>query len=148
MTHELSITRTFDAPVADVFELWTSREEMIQWWGPKNFTVPELELDFRVGGKWRACIVSAEYGTSWMSGEYREIVPNERLVFTFAWEDRRDLPGADTVVTVTFVEQDGKTLQTFHQTPFVSESDRDSHIGGWNQVLDKEQAFVERGKKS
>jgi uncharacterized protein YndB with AHSA1/START domain len=144
--YELSVPRTFDAPASEVFELWADRDERIQWWGPKAFTCPELESDFRVGGAWRACIVSAEYGTNWMSGVYQEIVPNERIVFSFAWEDRQDDHGIETIVTVTFTEKDGKTLQTFHQAPFVREEARDSHIGGWNQVFDKEEAYVAKDK--
>ena len=74
---------------------------------------------------------------------YREIVPNERLVFTFAWEDGRDQPGVQTLVTVTFAERDGKTTQTFHQRPFVHEASRDSHIGGWNECFDRQQRYAE-----
>lgn len=146
--YELSIPRTFDATASEVFELWADRDERIQWWGPKAFACPELESDFRVGGAWRACIVSDEYGTSWMRGVYQEIVRNERIVFSFAWEDGRDQPGIETVVTVTFTETHGKTLQTFHQAPFTHEDARDSHIGGWNQVFDKEEAFVAKGRAS
>ena len=67
---ELLITRAFDAPVSLVFRLWEEREHMIRWWGPKDFTCTELELDFRPGGAWRACIVSERYGESWMGGQY------------------------------------------------------------------------------
>ena len=53
---ELLITRTFDAPVALVFRLWTEPAHMRRWWGPKDFTCTAVELDFRPGGAWRACI--------------------------------------------------------------------------------------------
>jgi uncharacterized protein YndB with AHSA1/START domain len=140
---ELLITRVLDAPVSLVFEIWSSRDHMIRWLGPTEFTCTHCELDFRPGGKWRACIISDRYGESWMGGEYREIEKNARIVYTFAWEDGRDQPGVDTLVTVTFSEQDGKTVQSFHQKPFLNVEARDSHIGGWNQCFDREQAYVE-----
>ena len=140
---ELLITRTFDAPVALVFRIWAEREHMIRWLGPKGFTCTSLELDFRPGGRWRACIVSEEYGESWMGGHYREIEQEKRIVYTFACEDGPDQPGVETLVTVTFTEQDGKTVQAFHQAPFTRVEARDSHIGGWNECFDREQAYVE-----
>ena len=140
---ELTITRTFDAPASLVFEIWGEREHMRQWLGPTGFTCTSLELDFRPGGAWRGCIESEQYGTSWMGGVYREIVPDERLVFTFAWEDGRDQPGVQTLVTVTFAERDGKTTQIFHQAPFVHEEARDSHVSGWNECFDRQQQYAE-----
>jgi uncharacterized protein YndB with AHSA1/START domain len=140
---ELLIVRTFDAPVALVFRIWEQAEHMIRWLGPTEFTCSHCELDFRPGGAWRACIVSQAYGESWMGGQYREIEQNKRIVYSFAWDDGRDQPGIETLVTVTFAEQDGKTVQTFHQTPFISVESRDSHIGGWSQCFDREQAYVE-----
>jgi uncharacterized protein YndB with AHSA1/START domain len=142
--HELSITRTFAAPLPLVFRIWQEREHMIRWLGPKDFTCTSLELDFRPGGAWRACIVSDAYGESWMGGRYREIVKDSRIVYTFAWEDGRDQPGVETLVTVTFEAVGGKTVQTFHQAPFLHVEARDSHIGGWNQSFDRERDYAER----
>lgn len=140
---ELLITRTFDAPASLVFRIWAERDHMMRWLGPTGFTCTSLEMDFRPGGKWRGCIVSDEYGESWMRGEYREIERGTRIVYTFAWEDGRDQPGIETLVTVTFTEQDGKTVQTFHQAPFTRVEARDSHISGWNECFDREQAYAE-----
>jgi uncharacterized protein YndB with AHSA1/START domain len=140
--HELFITRTFDAPVALVYRLWAEREHMIRWWGPKGFTCTSLEVDFRPGGAWRACIESAQHGKSWMGGRFREIEQERRLVFTFAWEDGRDQPGLETLVTVTFADLDGKTRQTFHQAPFLHRDGRDSHIQGWNSAFDCEAEYA------
>ena len=139
---ELLITRTFDAPVALVFRIWEKREHMIRWLGPENFSCTSLELDFRPGGEWRACIESKEYGKSWMGGRYREIERDKRIVYTFAW-DPSDGPSVETVVTVTFVQKNGKTVQSFHQTPFLTVDSRDSHIGGWNSCFNREEAYVE-----
>lgn len=143
-SHELTITRTFDAPVALVFSIWREREHMMRWLGPAGFTCTYLEMDFRPGGAWRACIASERYGQSWMGGRYREIEPERRIVYTFAWEDGRDQPGLETLVTVTFTAEGDRTVQTFHQAPFVNVEARDSHIGGWNECFDREREYVER----
>src|SRR5262245_19654819 len=110
---ELLITRTFDAPASLVFALWSKPEHMKRWMGPAKFTCPEVEIDFRVGGAYRAMIKSAEYGETWFGGVYREIVPNRRIVFTFAWDNDLPSAGVETLVTIMLEERDGKTVQTF-----------------------------------
>ena len=81
-------------------------------------------------------------GVSRFSGVIREVEKNKRIVFTFRWDEDsgRDL---DTLVTVTFAEKDGKTVQTFHQAPFSTVEIRDSHVGGWNSLFNKQQVYVE-----
>lgn len=149
---ELIIERTFDAPAALVFRIWEDRDHMVRWLGPADFTCTHLESDFRPGGKWRACIASKQYGDHWMGGEYKEIEKDRRIVYSFAWDSDEDgannEDGRETLITVTLAEKDGKTVQTFHQTPFVSVEMRDSHIEGWNESFDKEQAYAEELAKS
>src|SRR5262249_9358891 len=132
--NELLIVRTFNAPPSVVFALWSRAEHMKRWMGPKNFTCPEVTMDFRVGGTYRAMIKSAEQGENWFRGLYREIVPDKRLVFTFTWEGEGPSAGLETLVTISFEERDGKTVQTFHQAPFSSVERRDSHVGGWSEA--------------
>ena len=141
---ELLITRTFDAPVAAVFRLWADPVHLRRWWGPRDYTCSHFEADFRPGGAWRACIVSEATGESWMSGRYREIEPERHIVFSFTWEAHPGDPGSDTIVTVTFREQGGRTVQSFHQAPFTAVESRDSHIGGWSQCLDSEADYLRR----
>jgi uncharacterized protein YndB with AHSA1/START domain len=140
---ELCISRTFDAPVSLVFDIWAKREHMIRWLGPVGFTCTHLELDFREGGKWRACIESKSHGQNWMGGAFKTIEKDRRIVMSFAWEDGRDQPGIDTLITITFRAEGRKTVQTFHQTPFVTVASRDSHVDGWNECFDREQTYVE-----
>jgi uncharacterized protein YndB with AHSA1/START domain len=142
--NELLIVRTFDAPPSVVFTLWSSAERMKRWMGPNNFICPEATIDFRVGGAYRAMIKSAEHGENWFAGVYREIVPDKRLVFTFTWENEGLSAGIETLVTITFEERDGKTVQTFHQAPFRNVERRDSHVGGWSEAFDKEAAYAEK----
>jgi uncharacterized protein YndB with AHSA1/START domain len=143
-THELLIERDFPMNPRDLFELWADPDHRIRWWGPKNFTCTEYEADFRAGGAWRATIVSEQWGESGMSGVFREIVPGERLVFTFAWDDGRDQPGLETLVTVTLTASDSGTRQSFHQTPFLTAESRDSHVSGWNECFDREVDYSAR----
>jgi uncharacterized protein YndB with AHSA1/START domain len=140
--HELVITRIFDAPRRLVFKVWSQPEHLVRWWGPRGFTTPSLAVDVRPGGRFRTCIRSAEGRDSWMSGVYREVVEPERLVFTFAWEKDGER-GHETLVTVTFAEQGGKTELTFHQAVFETVEDRDSHEDGWSQCLDRLAAYRE-----
>jgi len=139
---ELSIEREFDAPLALVFRLWESRDHMMRWWGPENFTAVELDWALVPGRPWRGAMTSKQHGLSRFSGIVREVVREKRIVFTFRWDQE---PGRypETLVTVTFAEKDGKTIQTFHQTPFTDVATRDSHIGGWNSLFDKFQVYAE-----
>jgi uncharacterized protein YndB with AHSA1/START domain len=139
---ELFIERTFDAPLELVFRLWESRDHMIRWWGPEEFTCTELDWEMKPGRPWRAAMASQQYGVSRMDGMVREVEKNKRVVFTFKWDEDSGAD-KDTVVTVTFAEKDGKTVQTFHQTPFSTVEVRDSHVGGWNSLFNKQQLYVE-----
>ena len=139
---ELLIEREFDAPVALVFRLWESPDHMIRWWGPEKFTVLEMDWEARPGRNWRASMVSKQFGISKMGGVIREVEKNKRLVFTFKWDNDSGNP-MDTLITVTFSESDGRTLQRFHQTPFATVAERDNHVGGWNSLINRQQAYVE-----
>jgi uncharacterized protein YndB with AHSA1/START domain len=139
---ELLIERVFDAPVELVYRVWTRPEHLMKWWGPKTFEPIGVEQDFREGGAYRYGMRSAEGREVWKSGVFQEIVPNERIVMTFRWED-----GAwdvDNLITVTFLPMaSGRTLLRFHQAPFKTVEARDAHTGGWNSLLDKLAAYLE-----
>ena len=77
-----------------------------------------------------------------MSGVIKEVVKGKKIVFSLAWDEEsgRDM---DTIVTVTFAEKDGMTTQSFHQSPFSTVEARDSHVGGWNSLFNKEQLYAE-----
>ena len=90
----------------------------------------------RAGAGAAACARPRPAPTLWLGGVYREIVPPERLVFTFAWEEEGER-GLETLVEITLAERDGKTHMTFRQTPFQSDSERDGHRGGWTSTFDR-----------
>jgi uncharacterized protein YndB with AHSA1/START domain len=105
---EIVMTRVFDAPRRLVFEAMTSPEHVKQWFGPHGWTCETSEIDFRVAGKWRSVLRSPDGRTMGMSGVYKEIAPPERFVSTESFDD---FPG-ESLNTLTFVEQDGKTTFT------------------------------------
>jgi uncharacterized protein YndB with AHSA1/START domain len=117
---EILMTRLFGAPRELVFEAHSSCEHLKNWWGPRKYEIAECDLDFRPGGAWRV-VHRAEGEEHVFSGEYREIVPPERIVWTFEWGGA---PGHISVETLTLEEQDGKTLVTARSV-FDSVEDRD-----------------------
>ena len=121
---QIVMTRVFDAPRDLVFEAHTSCEHMSRWWGPRKYEVSICEMDFRTGGKWRFVLRGPEGEVPGFLGEFREIVPPERIVWTFEWEG---MPGHVSVDTLTLEEQDGKTTLTATSV-FDSVEDRDGML--------------------
>lgn len=144
---ELLIVRTFDAPAALVFRMWTEAEHFRRWMGPETFACIEADLDVRVGGRYRGTIRSPDTGDSIFSGEYREIDPPRRLVFTFMWEEAGPSANIETLVTITFEERSGRTIQTFHQIKLRNRDRRDAHVRGWESAFDKFAAYVSAQKE-
>jgi len=142
---ELVIERIFDAPREMVFSAWTSCEHLAHWFGPKDFTAPSCEVDFRVGGSYRIVMRSPEGDEHPVWGEYREIIEPERIVFS--WNRGHDLRGelwSATLVEVTFEDAGDKTHFTWRQGSFETTSYCDEHSFGWNQSLDRRGEFVEQ----
>ena len=140
----LVVSRVLDAPRALVFKTWTQPEHIARWWGPQGFTTIRCEMDVRVGGAYRFGMRSPEGTEHWKRGVYREIVPPERIVFTFAWEDADGQPGAELVTTVTFADEGIKTRLTLQQTGFASVDGRDNHMGGWTSCFDRFAEYLAR----
>lgn len=106
---EIQMTRVFDAPRELVFEAHSSAEHLRNWWGPRKYETVSAEVDFRPGGKWRIVHRGPEGDEHAFRGEFREIVPPERIVWTFEYEGA---PGHIAVEAVAFEEHDGKTTVT------------------------------------
>jgi uncharacterized protein YndB with AHSA1/START domain len=134
---ELVITRVFDAPRPVVFESWTDARQLVQWWGPRGFSVVSCKADVRVGGVWRVETRSPEGDEHNAGGVYREVESPERLVFTMAWDGTEDgEPGRETVVTVGLAEEGHRTRMTFRQAVFSSTAARDAHDQGWSSAFE------------
>jgi len=139
---ELVISRLFDAPPELVFRLWTDPVHALRWWGPRSHPLTRLEMDVRPGGLWRGCLTSVEDGSElWQGGRLLEIEPPRRLAFTFAW-DADGERGIETVVSIDFIAEDGKTRMHFRQTPFQSMNEREGHRGGWTSCFDRLDDFL------
>jgi uncharacterized protein YndB with AHSA1/START domain len=106
---EILITREFDAPKHLVYKAWTTPDLVSRWWPGRRGEMKSAEIDLRVGGTWRYVMVASGGHEVGFHGEYREIVPNERIVNTEVYEG---VPGGDddpAVNVVTFTEVDGRT---------------------------------------
>ena len=141
------IERTFDAPVDLIWQMWTDPEHFKNWYGPKSFTVPVAAMDVRVGGKRLVCMASPDGSMKmWTTGEYTEIVPNERLVYTESPADEDGnvvSPSAMgmpkgypeiTEVTVLLEDLGGRTKMVMTHAGIPADSPGAS---GWNQAFDK-----------
>ena len=143
---ELVLTRLINARREIVFSAFTDPAHVRQWWGPKEHPATHVEIDARVGGRWRNCLTAVTDGRElWQHGVFREVVPPSRLVFTFVWEEEGER-GLETLVTITFADEGGKTRLTFHQTPFQSIAERDGHGGGWTSTFDRLYEFLAGAK--
>jgi uncharacterized protein YndB with AHSA1/START domain len=121
---QILITREFDAPKHLVYKAWTTPELVRRWWSAKRGEVTVAEIDLRVGGKWRYVMIACEGFEVGFHGEYREILPNERLVSTEVYEG---MPEGEALDTLTLTEADGRTTLTL-LVEHTSKEHRDAHI--------------------
>ena len=127
---QILITREFDAPKHLVYQAWTTPELITRWWSGDRGEVTSIEVDLRVGGTWRYVMTANEGFEVAFHGEYREIVPNERIVSTEIYEG---MPEAEAVTTTTFTERDGRTTVTV-LVQHASQEYRDAHINSGMEV--------------
>jgi uncharacterized protein YndB with AHSA1/START domain len=135
----LTIKRRFNAPVAKVYAAWTDPEKVKRWMGPGEVKTVRAENDVRVGGRFRIIMVTPSGEEHDVSGVYREVIENEKLVYTWAW---KSTPERESLVTATFKNDNGGTLFTLIHEQFFDEAARDSHNGGWNGALDKLEKYL------
>ena len=121
---QILITREFDAPKHLVYKAFTTPDLVKRWWHANRGEMTVAEIDLRVGGKWRYVMVAEGDFEVGFHGEYREIVPNERIVSSEVYEG---VPDAEAVNTMTLTEADGRTtLEILVQ--HASKEHRDAHI--------------------
>lgn len=154
---EIVVQRIFNAPIDLIWRLWTQPEHFKSWYGPQGLSVPVAEMDVRVGGKRLVCMERQTPNGSmkmWTTGEYLEVVPNQRLVYTDSFADEHGnvvLPSAlgmndgehpaTTKVTVLLEELDGRTQMTMTHTGIPANEQGAS--AGWQQAFDKMEAYIE-----
>jgi uncharacterized protein YndB with AHSA1/START domain len=136
----LTIKRRFNASPAKVFAAWTDPEKVKRWMGPGEVKVLRTEGDPRTGGKFRWVMQAPNGENHDVSGVYREIVPNEKVVFTWAWIST---PERESLVTVTIKPDGDGSLMTLQHEQFFDETARDNHNKGWTAIMDRLANFVE-----
>lgn len=136
----LVLKRRLKAAPEKVYEAWTKPEQMTQWWGgasgPKT---PIAETDLRVGGRFRVQFWGEKDEHHSVSGIYREVVPNRKLSFSWAWQTT---PERESLVTIELNPVTDGTMLTLTHEQFFSEQARDDHGRGWNMSLDRLEAFL------
>jgi uncharacterized protein YndB with AHSA1/START domain len=121
---QILITREFDAPRHLVYRAWTTPELVRQWWHARRGDMTVAEIDLRVGGRWRYAMIAHRGFEVAFHGEFREVVPNERIVRTEVYEA---FPEAPALSTETFTESDGRTTLTVLVDHELKEH-RDAHV--------------------
>ena len=135
----LTIKRRFNASPEKVFSAWTDAKKMKRWMGPGQVFAKHTESDPRVGGRYRI-IMQAPSGEEFdVSGVFREVIDNERLVYTWGGTQT---PERETLITVTFKRDGDGTLFTLTHELFPDDDARDSHQSGWNGALDKLEKYL------
>jgi uncharacterized protein YndB with AHSA1/START domain len=130
----LTIKRRFNAPPEKVFAAWTDSTKVARWMGPGDVKVLSAESDPRTGGRYRWLMKAPNGEDHDVSGVYREVVPNEKLVFTWAW---KSTPERESLVTLTFKGDGDGTLFTLTHEQFFDEEARDRHQMGWTNAMEK-----------
>jgi uncharacterized protein YndB with AHSA1/START domain len=130
----LTLKRRLNAAPEKVYAAWTEPEKIVKWFGPDAGPVKHAEADVRVGGRYAVNFVTEDGEEHYVSGVYQEVVPNQKLMFTWAW---RSTPERESLVTVLIrPEGDGSVLTLIHEN-FFDEAARDGHERGWSGCLDK-----------
>jgi uncharacterized protein YndB with AHSA1/START domain len=130
----LTIKRRLKAPPEKVFAAWIDPEKVKRWMGPGEVKPLRVECDARRGGRYNWVMQNAAGEEYDVSGVYREVVLNEKLVFTWAW---KSTPERESLVTVELKPDGDGTLLTLTHEQFFDDEARDRHNAGWNGALDK-----------
>jgi uncharacterized protein YndB with AHSA1/START domain len=152
MTNELVISRIFPASRELVFQAWSSAEHVKRWFCPSQYSVPEAQVEFRVGGAFNVCMLSPQGQRHWTRGRFTEIVPHSKLVIDLQALGDKDTPLFRAYTVVNFTEQrGGATAMEVRQTYTIFDADTAKPMTegapqGWRQTLDKFEQEVTRIK--
>jgi len=140
----LNLTTVLGAPRDRVFSALTEPADLAKWWGPHGFTTPGIDLDLRVGGRYRFAMQPPDGDLFHLSGEFLQIDPPSRIVYTFRW-DEPDPDDRDTVVSLALEELADATRLALSQGEFATPARLDLHRSGWTDSLDKLRRLVRSG---
>lgn len=132
----LTLKRRIKAPPSQVFAAWTDPQKIVHWFGPNETVAGSVraQMDVRAGGKYQMNFRTEDGESHQVGGVYREVVPNSRLVFTWAWHST---PERESLVTVTVAADGDGTILTLHHEQFFDQQARDGHERGWTGTLEK-----------
>ena len=144
------IERVFDAPLAQIWQAWSDPQQFKRWWGVRAFTTPVVEIDFRLGGKYLYCMRSADGQDIWGTGVYREIIDQQRIVFSDSFADAQGNPVSgdyygmgndfpdDLEISVTLEDiGNGRTRQTLEHIGMPAGELAEMTTASWNESFDK-----------
>jgi uncharacterized protein YndB with AHSA1/START domain len=135
----LTLKRRFNAAPEKVYAAWTEPAQLTKWFGPDSGAVTHAEAELRSGGRYTIEFRSEDGEEHHVSGIYREVVPNEKLVFSWAWQT---MPERESLVTI-LIKPDGEgSLLTLIHEQFYDEPARDRHQQGWTGCLDKLERYL------
>jgi uncharacterized protein YndB with AHSA1/START domain len=138
----LEIRRFINATPDRVYAAWTDPAQLKAWFGPENVRTRSITADVQVGGKYRWDLTTPEGEEMSAFGEYRELLPGRKIVFTWQWDDDEAWKNQTSLVTVELSEHcDGTELRLKHEQ-LPSEESRDRHSEGWNSLLDQLERFL------
>lgn len=135
----LMMRRKFNAPRARVYAAWTDPAQLMQWFGPENVTMAEATCDVRVGGHFHVVMIEDTGDRHEVNGVYKEVVPGEKLVFSWAWYTT---PDRTSQVTVRFKDEGEATMLTLIHEQLFDEAAKAGHTHGWTGSLAKLEAFL------
>jgi uncharacterized protein YndB with AHSA1/START domain len=135
----LTLKRRLNAAPEKVYAAWTAPAQLTKWFGPDSGAVHQAEVDVRVGGRYAIEFSTEDGERHHVSGVYKEVEPNRRLAFTWAW---RSMPERESFVTVTIKPEGDGSILTLHHEQFYDEPARDRHEYGWTGCLAKLEQFV------
>jgi uncharacterized protein YndB with AHSA1/START domain len=138
----LEIKRLIKAPRDRVYAAWTDPAQMKQWFGPENVQTRDLIVEARVGGTFRWDLTNSEGEKMTMRGEYRELQPGKKIVFTWHWDDDEVWENHTSVVTVDLSDCPGGTELRLTHEQLPNEQSRNGHTLGWSSALDKLEKFL------
>jgi uncharacterized protein YndB with AHSA1/START domain len=137
----LTLKRRLNAPPAKVYAAWTDPEKIARWFGPSQVVAGSVraDIDARIGGRYRISFKMQDGEHHEVAGVYREMVPNQRLTFSWAWHST---PERESQVTVLLKPDGDGTLVTLHHEQLFDEAARDGHESGWTGTLDKLERYL------
>jgi uncharacterized protein YndB with AHSA1/START domain len=137
----LTLKRRLKAPAEKVFAAWTKPEALTHWFGPAHTAQDTLraEMDVRVGGRYRIRFKTEDGEQHEVGGAYREVVLNERLVFSWAWHST---PERESLVTITLKPDGDGTILMLHHERFFDQKARDGHNRGWTGTMEKLERYL------